>query len=235
MDNISRIINNLNPDFIVMLYRVPVLLVSFMVHEMSHGLAAYAFGDTTAKDAGRISFNPLRHIDPIGALLLIVVGFGWAKPLPINPFNFRRRKPGIIVTSLAGPFSNVLLAAVFYTVFIVFSVHGRPAPFIPVTGGAQIALELFRQFIIVNLSLAAFNLIPIPPLDGSKVLFAVFPDRIYYNYILRYERYGMIALIALSFTGYIGKIMSPIVMFLDGMIFKVVQPLAMLIIHLVPP
>ena len=221
---------NINPQFLVMLYRVPVLLLSFMIHELSHALIAYRCGDNTAKQAGRISFNPLRHIDPIGAVMLIVAGFGWAKPVPINPNNFKNKKAGIIMTSLAGPFSNILLAILFFAVYEIFYARARPAPFLPFSEGAGVALAIFTQFYFINISLAAFNLIPIPPLDGSKVLFAVLPDKIYYNYVLRYERYGMIILILLSFSGYLNTILGPIIGFIMTAINAVVSPLTSLVI-----
>lgn len=208
-----------------MLYRVPVLLLSFMTHELSHALAAYGCGDQTARQAGRISFNPIRHIDPIGAIMLIVAGFGWAKPVPINPFNFRNRKAGIVITSLAGPMSNVLLAMLFCAAYYIYGAYAQPAPFLPLEGAARFVTPLLYQFIIVNISLAAFNLIPIPPLDGSKVLFSVLPERIYYNYILRYERYGMFVLMALMFSGYLGKILGPLINFLIRFVEFIVRPI----------
>jgi len=221
--------SNINPAFINMLYRIPVLLLSFMTHELSHALAAYRCGDNTAKQAGRISFNPLRHIDPIGAIMLIVAGFGWAKPVPINPNNFRRRKSGIIVTSLAGPLSNILLAIIFYAIYCVFYIRTYRSTLLPATGAADVMLTLLEQFYVVNISLAAFNLIPIPPLDGSKVLFSLLPDHIYYNYILRYERYGMFVLMALSFSGYLMIILKPIFIVLYGFLSKFVQPIAIML------
>ncbi|MDR1439015.1 MAG: site-2 protease family protein [Clostridiales bacterium] len=214
----------LSQDAIEILYRVPVLLLSFMIHELSHALVALWNGDTTAKDAGRITLNPLKHIDLIGAALLIFARFGWAKPVPINPNNFRRPKQGIVMTSLAGPLSNVLLAFIFAVPYMALMLKydiGSLEQF----SAPAVAINLFWEFVLINMSLAAFNLIPIPPLDGSKVLFAILPDRIYYNYVLRFERYGMILLIALSLTGILGRLMSPMYNGLWRLIVTVLRPI----------
>jgi Zn-dependent protease len=212
-------------DFVQMLYRVPVLLISFMVHELSHAVVALGCGDSTARDAGRITLNPLKHIDPLGALMLIVARFGWAKPVPINPGNFRSPKRGIILTSLAGPLSNVLLAFIFAAAYGWAYIASRYGTLPDRFDLLWIATELFWEFLIINVSLAAFNLIPIPPLDGSKVLFALLPDRIYYNYVLRYERYGVLLIMALSFTGLLGRLLNPMVEALYRLIFQVLRPL----------
>ena len=200
----------LSQEFIDMLYRVPVILIAFTVHELSHGFVAYLLGDDTAKKAGRLSLNPIRHIDPVGALMLIVMRFGWAKPVPINPSKFKKKKFGIIMTSLAGPFSNLILAILTVVPFsLIYLNYG--SRYASGSGGiSEIAITFLFQFILVNISLGIFNLIPIPPLDGSKVLFSLLPDRIYFNYVLRYERYGMFLLLLLSFTGLLSRIMSPL-------------------------
>ena len=218
----------INPDFIVMLYRVPVLLVSFMLHELSHAFTAYRCGDMTAKQAGRISFNPIRHIDPIGAVLLIMAGFGWAKPVPINPDNFRNKKAGIVLTSLAGPFSNIVLAIIFYAAYIIYAAYGRAAPFLPFSAAGQVIISILYQFFFINICLAAFNLIPIPPLDGSKALFSFLPDKIYYGYVLKYERFGMIALVLLSFSGLLITVLGPVMDVISSFVEAVAWPLASL-------
>ncbi len=172
------------------------VLLSLSVHELAHGLSAYWMGDKTAKDSGRLSLNPFHHLDPFGALCLFVFGFGWAKPVPVNPWNFNRKKGGMVLTSLAGPFSNFLLAflAQFGVVILgkmSFTMNGQVS-YMLVTVGYIICLYLVR----INLGLGLFNLIPIPPLDGSKVLNAILPQRIYFK-IMEYERYGFILLILL--------------------------------------
>ena len=151
-----------------MVLRLVSVFLCLTVHETCHGLAALALGDPTAKRARRLSLNPLRHIDWFGLLMMITVGFGWAKPVPVDPRYFRRPKQGMALTALAGPVSNFLLALVL----------------------------LFAG----PLGLGLFNLIPIPPLDGSKVLFSLLPDRAY-NTMLRYERYGMLLLWAVVLLG----------------------------------
>ena len=213
-----------------MLYRVPVLLVSFMVHELSHAYVAYRCGDDTAKRAGRISVNPIRHIDPIGAIMLLVAGFGWAKPVPINPDNFNNKRKGIILTSLAGPFSNILLAIVFSVVLDIIFAQGRPLPSFLFTPAGQPVRAILNQFYVINIALAAFNLIPIPPLDGSKVLFSFLPDRIYFDYVLRYERYGMFLLIALSISGFLMVILGPVMGLLVTVIRAAASPISELIL-----
>ncbi len=173
------------------------VLLSLSVHELSHGLAAYWLGDKTAKQSGRLSLNPLHHMDPFGALCLFCFGFGWAKPVPVNPWNFNNKKGGMVLTSLAGPISNFLLAFLAY--FGVVLLEGRMSLalntqlFFVLTSVGYI---ICRYLVQMNLGLGLFNLIPIPPLDGSKVLNAILPQRLYFK-IMEYERYGFIILIIL--------------------------------------
>jgi Zn-dependent protease len=214
----------LSPEFRDALYRIPALLIALMAHELSHALVALSCCDDTAKKAGRITLNPIRHIDPIGALLLIFARFGWAKPVPIDPDKFHRKRIGIIATSLAGPASNVIMA--FIALFALFAprafwLRASVAETAGAAGGIDIVgilYGLLMEFYWINIFLASFNLLPIPPLDGSKALFSFLPDRIYYDYLLRFERYGMFVLIALSLTGVLGKFMSPVVIGLSDFV-----------------
>ncbi|MDR1001240.1 MAG: site-2 protease family protein [Clostridiales bacterium] len=186
-----------------MLLRIPILLISFTVHEFFHGWTAYRLGDNTAKYDGRLSLNPLKHIDPVGALLLIVVGFGWAKPVMVDYRNLRNPKQDMAVIAFAGPLSNFLLAFVF-TLLII------PCVFIPVGPLSDIPYNFALQGIFTNVGLGIFNLLPLPPLDGSKVLGSLLPINMYYKY-MSIERYGFIILILLSFTGVLGMILSPMI------------------------
>lgn len=174
------------------------VLFSLSVHEFSHGLAAYAVGDKTAKYSGRLSLNPLAHLDPFGAICLFLFGFGWAKPVPVNPWNFKNKKGGMILTALAGPFSNFLLA---FIAMVIYTLLGG-LRFSSASFGftlASVFYELAYYMIMINLGLGLFNLIPVPPLDGSKVLTAILPERTYFK-LMDYERYGFIILIILINT-----------------------------------
>ncbi len=172
------------------------VFLSLSIHEFAHGFAAYKLGDNTAKSMGRLNLSPMSHLDPIGAVCLFLFGFGWAKPVPVNPGNFKigKRKSGMVWTSLAGPVSNLLVA--FVAVFMLNLIY-----LIPVNSevmGTVLSVVATMMYILIsmNIGLAVFNFIPIPPLDGSKILSAVLPPRIYFR-LMQYEQYGFIALIIL--------------------------------------
>ena len=169
---------------------MPAVIIALTVHEFSHGLCAFYLGDTTARNLGRLTLNPLKHLDPVGFLCLLIAGFGWAKPVPVNIYNFRSvdRKTGMVLTALAGPMSNILLCFV-----CVGLLTFMPARLLSSFSWLHIFLI---HMILINAGLAFFNLIPVPPLDGSKILFGILPDRLYYasQYL---DQYGFIFLILL--------------------------------------
>ncbi len=181
-----------------MAMRAAAVLVCLTVHETCHALAAYALGDPTAKRQHRLSLNPLHHIDWLGLAMLMLAGFGWAKPVPVNPYFFKKPKSGMALTALAGPVSNFLLALLALAALRFF---------LPVLGGASLLNQFLLECAVLSIGLGVFNLIPIPPLDGSKVLGALLPDR-QYEMLLRYEHLGILVLWALLLVGVGGELMD---------------------------
>lgn len=180
---------------------VAASLLCITFHETCHGLAAYRLGDNTAKRMGRLSLNPLKHVDLMGLIMMALFRFGWAKPVPVDMRNFKNPKAGMALTALAGPVSNVVLAyaAVVLCNFVMFLADRL--------GSTWLLLALAQFFVyveIISAGLAVFNVFPIPPLDGSKVLFALLSDRAY-DWLMRYEKYGMGLLMALLVTGAIDR------------------------------
>lgn len=176
------------------LLRVIPALVCITLHELSHGLVAYALGDNTAKNAGRLTLNPIKHLDPMGLLMMVIFKFGYAKPVPVNMMNFKNPKRGMAITALAGPGSNIVIGAVFYFLYGLLVV--------PMMKGTvpEYLVTMVNYTAYLSLAMAVFNLIPIPPLDGSKILFALLPEAAYWK-LMRYERYGFLVLIAVLYFG----------------------------------
>lgn len=170
-----------------------LLCISF--HEMSHGFVSYKLGDNTAKSMGRLTLNPLKHIDPVGFLAFVFVGFGWAKPVQIDPRNFKKPKRDMAISALAGPVSNFLMAVVF--LFLL----GLLYPLLKNGTAGNVVLDILYITARFSVILGIFNLIPVPPLDGSKILFAAASDALYYK-LMRYERYGFILLLLVIFINY---------------------------------
>ncbi len=213
----------LSGNFAVVVYmviaRAIVVFLCLPVHELCHGLAAYKLGDDTAKKLGRLSFNPIAHLDPIGTIMIFLFGIGYAKPVPINPLKFKDYRKGVALTALAGPVSNLVMA------FIAAFISAALDHFFGGVAVVSILASLISLTAGINISLAVFNLLPIPPLDGSRVLAVILPDRLYEKYF-RYERYIMIALMILLFTGilniplaFLNRIFSNFIFFIPNLIF----------------
>lgn len=195
MEQFATFLNNFDiTKLLIYCLRAAVALFCIVTHELAHGYTALRLGDTTAKRQGRLTLNPISHIDPLGLLLMVFAGFGWAKPVPVDMRRFKNPKRGMAITALAGPACNLItalaalgIASVLYHWFLA----GQAAAY---------AILFFMYVAVLSTGLGVFNLFPIPPLDGSKVLFSLLPKGIYLQ-ILRYERYVMILLFVLVFLG----------------------------------
>ena len=183
-------------DFLI---RIPIVLIALTVHEVAHGYVAYKLGDPTAKALGRLSLNPIRHLDPIGAICMLLFHFGWARPVPVNARHFRNPRRDMALTALAGPTSNFCMAILA----LIIANYITLIPIQPDTVFGRIIIlfyYFFEMFASMNLGLAIFNLIPVPPLDGSRIFLIFLPDRLYFG-IMKYERYISFALLALLWFG----------------------------------
>jgi len=197
--------------------QLPILLITLTIHEFSHGFVAYMLGDDTAKRAGRLTLNPVSHIDPIGLIMLFIARIGWAKPVPINPYNFRDYKRDTALTAAAGPAANFVMAILLS---IIFNFLKKMNPELLYLGGASaFGVSLLLYAIMINLALGLFNLLPIPPMDGSKILGGFLSDEAYAKYTAR-ERQGAQILMGILMISYvfrlnlIGSIIMPPLNFL---------------------
>lgn len=205
-------------DFII--YTISAIVVIFItlpVHEFAHGFIATKLGDPTPKYQGRLTLNPFAHIDYIGALMIIVAGFGWARPVQVDARNFKNAKVGMALTALAGPVSNLIVALISMLIFYTITFFTQLNGFFTYIG------LLFLYVASINISLAVFNLIPIPPLDGSRLLSAFLPNRIYYK-LMSFERYFFLIIMLLIFTGFLDYPLD----FLYNIIFRGIEHLAAL-------
>ena len=200
--------------------RVIPALLCITLHELSHGAVAYALGDDTAKKAGRLTLNPIKHLDVMGLLMMVIFGFGYAKPVPVDMMKFKNPKRGMAITALAGPVSNVAICAVFLFLYGLLYYPLRIRNALGAFGGG--ILEIVYITAYISIAMGIFNLLPIPPLDGSKVLYSVLPNDVYYR-LMRYERYGMILLLLLVWTDLVGSPLSAAVEWSFDKLFNVAQ------------
>ena len=191
------------------LVRAMVLVTAIPIHECAHAWASDKLGDPTAKNLGRLTLNPLPHLDVFGSILMIFTGFGWAKPVPVTTRYFKNVKKGMILTALAGPAANIILALLSLILYKLWCFFLYPVLAVSFTTANAIA-QILSIMCLLNINLAVFNLIPIPPLDGSKIVAVLLPDHAY-GALMRYERYGILLLLALSLLGVSGGFISGVI------------------------
>jgi len=209
------------------LLSVPATLIALSVHEFAHGYVSYRLGDPTPANQGRLTLNPMAHLDLMGTLLMILTGFGWAKPVQINPMYYKDRKKGMALTAIAGPCANLIMAFLGVLLGTILLIAGS---YLGWSDGVLSLINfIFYLFAFRNLCFMVFNLIPIPPLDGSKVLGLIIPNRTYYN-ILQYERYAIILIMFLSLTGAFDLIIGTGVNAVYSVIANIVSNIVSLIV-----
>jgi Zn-dependent protease len=198
----------------------PPLLFALTLHELAHGLVANHLGDPTARLAGRLTLNPLKHLDPLGTIAFFFIKFGWAKPVPVNPGYFRHPKQDMLWVALAGPATNLGLAVVSA---ILVKALWLVAAFLPASPLTEAVFRPLHAMLVasvwINLVLAIFNVLPIPPLDGGRILAGLLPDRLAESF-KQVERYGFILVLILAFSGLLSKVILPIIRFVNSLLLS---------------
>ncbi len=208
-------------DFITeLIILAPPLLFALTFHEFAHGFIAYRLGDPTARDAGRLTLNPLKHLDPLGTIAFFFIKFGWAKPVPVNPRYFQNPKKDMLWVALAGPVTNLALAVISA---ILTKGIWLLATILPYSSGVEAILVPLNSMLIasvwINLVLCIFNFLPIPPLDGSRILMGLLPNNLALSY-MRIERFGFIIIIVLAFSGVLSKVIVPVISFANSLLLS---------------
>jgi len=214
---LDEIMNNFITQLIIL---APPLLLALTVHEFAHGYIAYRLGDPTAKSQGRLTLNPLKHLDPIGTIAFFFIKFGWAKPVPVNPAYFKNPKKDMLWVALAGPATNFILAIISA---VIVKFIWMLASMLPYSTTAEAILVPLNGMLIasvwINLVLCIFNFLPIPPLDGSRILTGILPNELARSY-LKVERYGFIIVLILAFSGVLSKIILPVISFANNLLLS---------------
>lgn len=210
-------------DIIIRLFsRLFVVFCTMPIHEYAHALIAVKLGDDTPRLSGRLTINPMAHISPLGAAMIFLCGFGYAKPVPVNPRNFKDTKKGMALTAIAGPVSNLLMGLIsLFISALIFNVTTKIVNIVDL-GAIAVAVCLFFNYAaIVNINLAVFNLLPIPPLDGSRILQLLIPAKYYYK-VMQYERYIVIVVFVLILSGILSKPLS----YVSGLLYSLLNSIA---------
>jgi Zn-dependent protease len=198
----------------------PPLLFALTLHELAHGFVAFHLGDPTARDAGRLSLNPLKHLDPLGTIAFFFIKIGWAKPVPVNPSYFRNPKKDMLWVALAGPVTNLVLAIA--SAILTKGIWAL-ASVLPYSAAAEAILVPINSMLIasvwINLVLCIFNFLPIPPLDGSRILTGILPDHLALSY-MKIERFGFVLILVLAFSGILSKVIVPIISFANSLLLS---------------
>ena len=214
--------------------RIPIILLSLTIHEIAHGYAAYKLGDPMARNLGRLSLNPLKHLDPLGALCMLLFKFGWAKPVPISTRYFKKPRRDMAISALAGPLSNLLMAFIAFIASMYISqfsaLNGHfgwllNGELLIATNTGKILYILylfFDTFFVLNISLAVFNLLPIPPLDGSRIMFVLLPDKLYFG-VMKYEQYIYFGMLICLWLGFLDPVLETVFKFFITLFTKVTQ------------
>jgi Zn-dependent protease len=198
----------------------PPLLFALTLHELAHGFVAFHLGDPTARDAGRLTLNPLKHLDPLGTIAFFFIKIGWAKPVPVNPSYFRNPKRDMLWVALAGPVTNLVLAVA--SAILTKGIWAL-ATVLPYSAAAEAILVPVNSMLIasvwINLVLCIFNFLPIPPLDGSRILTGILPDHLALSY-MKIERFGFILILVLAFSGVLSRVIVPIISFANSLLLS---------------